>query len=133
MDEQAALDARLTPTPDARRLWTATLREAFETGAPVVLVAEVDSRIAGFVVLEDAATAPVYVAEPAVHIGELYVAPAHRRAGVARALLDAAADEAVRAGARTLRFDVAASNAASHALVAAWGARPFATTYTRDL
>ncbi len=42
MDEQAALDARLTPTPDARRLWTATLREAFETGSPVVLVAGAD-------------------------------------------------------------------------------------------
>lgn len=133
MDEQATLDARLTPAPGAARLWAATLREAFETGAPVVLVAEVDGAVAGFVVLEDAASAPVYAAEPAVHIGELYVAPAHRRAGVARALLDAAADEAARAGVRTLRFDVAAANAASHALVAAWGARPLATTYTRGV
>ena len=130
--EQAAFDARLTPAPDADRLWAATLREALDSGTPSVLVADVDGRVAGFVVIDGLAASPVLAAPPSAVVGELYVAPSFRRRGLARALLDAASAEAARLGAAAVRFEVASGNAASHALVAAWGARPLATVYTRE-
>ena len=132
--EQRAADPRLAPSPEAGRLWAGTRREAADTGTPAVWVAEdVDGALVGFVVAEPFAASPVYADAREVYVGELYVAPAARRSGLARRLLDAASAWAAAAGADRLRFDIASGNAAAESLVAAWNARPLATTYTRDL
>ena len=133
MDEQATFDGRLTPSPRAGRLWAATLREAFDDGTPALWVAEASGAVVGFVVAEATMGAPVYASGAAVHVGELYVAPAHRGAGVARRLLDAVVTWAAAGGVAEVRFEVATANAASHAMVTAWGARPVAVTYVRDV
>lgn len=133
MDEQATFDARLAPSPRAGRLWAATLREAFDEGTPAIWVADAEGVAAGFVVGEVVPASPVHAAGATVHVGELYVSPEHRRTGLAQALLDTVAAWASDGGAAEVGFEVAAENAASHALVAAWGARAVAVAYVRDV
>ncbi len=158
--EQGALDARLVPSPDADRLWRATLREAWDDGVPTIwlataaadrdgdrldgaLAADRDGARSGvhasgdeilaFLVAEPFHASPVYVDVAEVHIGELYVRPGARRLGVALHLLDAVAASSREQGARRVRFGVASANAAARSLVARWGAAPLAVTYTRDV
>jgi ribosomal protein S18 acetylase RimI-like enzyme len=84
-----------------------------------VLVAEVDGAIAGYVKLGPAL--PVQSARHVLEIKGLAVSPAHRRRGVGRALIDAAAHEAKARGARRLTLRVLAPNADARALYAACG------------
>lgn len=134
MDEQAALDATVTPATDADARWAVTFRDLVDDDAAALLVVEDDNgRIVGFAVAEPHAEAPVYAPVPEVYVGELYVAPEARRHGVARALLDAVAAWAAGQGAARLRFSVLWANAPSRRMVEAWGASPQAVTYVRAL
>ena len=62
-------------------------------------------------------------AEHGLYVGDLYVAPAHRRQGVARALLAALARAGQRRGARHLWLTAREANAAAHAFYRRLGAR----------
>lgn len=57
-------------------------------------------------------------------VKRLYVAPAHRRRGIARALVEAAVAEARALGYTTLRLDTPAGNAAAIALYESLGWQP---------
>ena len=57
-------------------------------------------------------------------VDDLYVAPSHRRRGVATALLDALRADAARRGCRALCAEVGASNAAAVALYTRAGLGP---------
>jgi ribosomal protein S18 acetylase RimI-like enzyme len=84
-----------------------------------VLVAEVDREIAGYAALGH----PTRL-QSNRHVLELHglaVAPAHRRRGIARVLLEAAAEESVRRGARRLRLRVLAPNEPARRLYAGAG------------
>jgi len=133
MAEQATLDPRVAPAPDAGALWRATLADLLRDAGAAVFVAEGASGVAGFLVAEPHAAAPVYAPVRAVHLTELYVAPDARRQGMATALLDAAAAWAEGAGAVRLHMDVLWANAPSRRLVERWGGAPFAVAFTRDL
>jgi aminoglycoside 6'-N-acetyltransferase I len=58
---------------------------------------------------------------PVVFLEGLYVAPEHRRAGVARSLVAAIAEWASEAGCRELASDVVLDNESSHAVHRALG------------
>ncbi len=62
-------------------------------------------------------------AERGLYVADLYVAPAHRRQGVARALLAAAARRGHAIGARHLWLTAKDGNAAAHAFYRRLGAR----------
>jgi ribosomal protein S18 acetylase RimI-like enzyme len=84
-----------------------------------VLVAELEDGIAGYVKL-----GPALRLESTRHVLEikgLAVSHAHRRRGVARALIEAAIREARAAGARKLTLRVLAHNAPARALYARCG------------
>jgi GNAT superfamily N-acetyltransferase len=73
------------------------LRETLVSGEPPVLIARYEGEPAGYAVLR---IAPVLAVDPAaLHIDHLYVAPALRRRGVARALLVVVTGIAERNGA----------------------------------
>lgn len=131
--EQAALDPLVAPAPDAAARWTVTFRDLLDDAASVLLVAEADGALVGFVVAEPHAEAPVYEPAREVHVGELYVAPEARGQGLGRRLLDAVATWAKGQGAVRLRFGVLHGNAPSRRMVEGWGARPHAVAYVRDL
>ena len=83
------------------------------------LVAELDGAIAGYVKLGPAL--PVESASHVLEVKGLAVSPAHRRRGIGRALMDAAAHEASARGARRLTLRVLANNTDARALYAACG------------
>jgi len=134
VDEQAALDARVAPAPDAAALWDVTFRDLVDDASGVLLVAENGGgEIVGFAVAEPHAEAPMYERVPEMHIGELYVHPSARRQGLALALLDAVAAHAAARGAERVRFSVLWANVASRRMVEAWGAEPHAVAFTKPL
>jgi ribosomal protein S18 acetylase RimI-like enzyme len=109
------LDA-LTSTPEV----TPAAGRAPRAPAPAdTLVAVVDGEVAGYVELRPAT--PLESNRHVLEITGLAVDPARRRGGVGRALVEAAAAEAARRGARRLRLRVLAPNAPARALYGACG------------
>ncbi len=90
-----------------------------QTRPDEVLVAELDSRLAGYVTLRP----PTLLASNA-HVQQiqgLAVNPGMQRRGVGRALIDGALDEARRRGARKVSLRVLSSNPDAQRLYAACG------------
>lgn len=73
-----------------------------------VVLAEVDGQIAGFATAFF--TVSGVISERMVHLGDLYVAPGHRRRGIATHLVDEVARFAERNGIRLVRWLSVASN-----------------------
>ena len=90
------------------------LQARMQAGESVVLLAEAESKALGFVQLypmfSSVGTARTWV------LNDLYVDAAARRGGVARALLDAAADFARDDGARSIVLETTRDNAPARAL-----------------
>ena len=95
------------------------LHERLSRGESAVLVAELDGRIAGFTQLypmfSSVRTARLWV------LNDLYVEESARRHGLARALLDAAADFAREQGATGLMLETSRDNEPARALYRAAG------------
>ena len=106
-------------TPD-RALATEYLRARLERGESIVLVASTDDEgFAGFCQLY-----PTFCsvdAAPFLVLYDLYVRPAARRGGVARALMLAARDEAIAAGVTRIDLQTARTNAPARALYESLG------------
>jgi len=97
--------------PQRARDW---LRARTEAGESVVLLAERDGAVVGFVQLypmfTSVGTARTWI------LNDLYVDASARRGGVARALLDAAAEFARNDGARSIVLETTRDNDAARAL-----------------
>lgn len=97
-------------------------REIIGDARGIVVVAEgTDGRLIGY-----ATGHPTYetgYAEAGLYVGDLYVRPAHRRQGVAQALLATLARAGHARGARHLWLTAREGNAAAHALYRRLGAR----------
>ena len=105
--------------PDGARRF---LRERLQAGDSVVLVAEKEKRLVGFAQLY-----PAFSSQSMKRLwilNDLFVTPAHRRAGVARALLSAAEDLARATTAKGLVLATPKTNAAARALYEARGWKP---------
>ncbi|GAA3917197.1 GNAT family N-acetyltransferase [Luteimonas lutimaris] len=103
------------------------LRERLRFGESVVLVARRDGAMAGFVQLY-----PMYSSVRMARtwiLNDLYVDAATRRKGVARALLDAAADFAREDGAAGIALETTVDNAAARALYRSAGWQEDATQW----
>lgn len=105
-----------------------------ELGKPgvVLLVAEVEGVIAGYVYgsLEERDWAKLLDAHGAIH--DVYVADTHRRAGVARALMQSAISALEGQGASQVVLSSATPNTQAQALFASMGFRPTMIEMTRS-
>jgi ribosomal protein S18 acetylase RimI-like enzyme len=91
-------------------------------GSAIVIVAEAPDRaLIGYVTGH--ATYETGHAEKGVYVGDLFVAPAHRRQGIARALLAAMARAGHTQGARHLWLTAREANTAAHAFYRRLGAK----------
>jgi ribosomal protein S18 acetylase RimI-like enzyme len=96
-----------------------------------VYVAEVDDQVAGAVSLW--IQPRLNWTTPQAWIPDLYVDPAFRRRGAARALLDACADEARRRGCHALVLESGHHRAEAHRLYEAYGFEHYARAYKLTL
>jgi ribosomal protein S18 acetylase RimI-like enzyme len=97
-------------------------RDLIEHPQAVVLVAEAeDGALIGYVTAH--ATYETGHAERGLYVADLYVAPTHRRRGVARALLAAAARRGHAFGARHLWLTAKPGNTAAHAFYRRLGSK----------
>jgi ribosomal protein S18 acetylase RimI-like enzyme len=105
-------------TPDA-----AELRAAFLGADPAgfLLVAQVEAAPVGYATGH--ATYETEFAARGFYMGDLYVAPGHRRRGVGRALVAAMAEEARARGGRFLWWTALPDNAGAHGFYRALGCR----------
>jgi ribosomal protein S18 acetylase RimI-like enzyme len=92
-----------------------------------VFVAEVDGRIAGAVSLW--IQPRLNWTTPQAWIPDLYVDPAFRRRGAARALLDACADEARRRGCHVLTLESGHHRGEAHRLYESYGFEYYGRAY----
>ena len=104
------------PDPDGAR---AFLRERLQAGDSVLLIAERDRRFLGFVQLYPSFSSTSM--KRLWILNDLFVAPAHRRAGVGRSLLSAAEDFARATGGKGLELATQKTNATAKALYEACG------------
>lgn len=97
----------------------------------LVLVAEEDGALAG--------AASLWIrprlnwTAPEAWLPDLYVRPAHRRRGVARALLDACVAEARARGCHTLKLESGHDRTSSHPLYGAYGFAHYGRAYRLEL
>jgi ribosomal protein S18 acetylase RimI-like enzyme len=97
-------------------------RDLIANPATLVVVAEApDHALIGYATGH--ATYETGYAEHGLYVGDLYVAPAHRRQGVARALLAALARAGHARGARHLWLTAKQDNTAAHAFYRRLGSR----------
>lgn len=108
--------------PDGRLTMAQIEQDLIGSGAAIVMVAEAtDGSLVGY-----ATAHPTYEtghAERGLYVGDLYVTPAHRRQGIARALLAALARQGHAQGARHLWLTAKQDNAAAHAFYRRLGSR----------
>jgi ribosomal protein S18 acetylase RimI-like enzyme len=125
-DFEREIDPRM-PTGEA--IADAYLKLMFGRGAElagVILVAEVDDDIAGFVSVWTRYRSSEPDDDPSEHgfISDLVVLASHRGRGIGRALLMAAEVRAREAGAQEIRLSVKAGNATARALYETEGYEP---------
>ena len=104
---QAHYSSLTSATEDQTRTFLVRLAEHPESG--FVIVAEIEDAVVGFAT--GYFTVAGVMAERLVHLGDLYVTPEHRRRGIATALVDEVARQAVAHGIRLVRWLSLAANA----------------------
>ncbi len=124
---------RFFTTPDVAQGYRHFFASQFGQRATLLLVAEVDGAVAGYLYgsLEPRDWAKLLDAHGAVH--DVFVAVAHRRQGLARALLAAAASRFQDLGARQVVLYSASANLEGQALFRQLGFRPTMVELTLDL
>ncbi len=135
IESQAASDERLTPADDAAERWRNDFPLWLDDTTVRLWVACPDdtSDIIGFVRAHRTGPPPLYQDYSEIYIDEVFVVPAHRRTGVATALVDRAVEWGASVGADRLRLSTAATNKAARSFWEARRARPMATVWTESI
>lgn len=120
----------LRPDADARlRRW---LGPVMEDPRGMLLIANVDVAIAGFLAATVEQTVPIFLCQEYALVRLLWVEPQYRRHGVATALLDQAASDYAKMGLPQLRIRANRGDASDRTLEKA-GFRESTVTFVRDL
>ena len=131
---EAAMEPDRSP-PSEMPAHVGALLARIETQHGFALIAEIGGAPAGMLIAHRDASFGTIVPEDRRACGlvsDLYVDPAHRRRGVAHALLEEAEARFVAQGLRRMTIAAVWENAAARALYARWG-RPALAEYVRDI
>lgn len=134
-DFERAIDPRLRPGAAMAAAYTAELRERSVRRDGVILVAEIEGAVAGFVAVQARVPYEGLDDPPGFYalVSDLAVLPAHRRKGLGRALLDAAEAHARARGAPELRIAVLAENVDAGRIYRTAGFRPYLEILSKPL
>ncbi len=131
--EHQALDPRYRLADDAAARWSTDFRDWTRSDGSRVWLALDAGRPVGLLTAHLYQPAPVYRERLFVHVGDLYVTPGARGAGVGRALLDHAEAWGRAEGATQLQAGVLAANAAGRAFWGRAGADDYSVTVALGL
>lgn len=122
-DFERNLDPRLPAGEHVADTYLDLMFQRCREFAGVVLVAEMDQAVVGFVTIWTRYRSCEPDDDPAEHgfVSDLVVSATHRGRGIGRRLVRAAEARAREAGARTIRLSVKAGNAGARSLYAAEG------------
>jgi GNAT superfamily N-acetyltransferase len=121
---QQQLDPALyQPHPDAERRFLRWVGEVGGDPRSILVVAEEQGRIVGFVYAVVERDLPIYLCEEFAVIREWWVEPSSRRRGAGRALIDLVVAEMVAVGVCQLRVRTAAGDADARSLLGRCGFR----------
>jgi ribosomal protein S18 acetylase RimI-like enzyme len=122
-DFERNLDPRLPPGEHVADTYLDLMFQRCRDFSGVVLVAEMDHAVVGFVTIWTRYRSCEPDDDPTEHgfVSDLVVSATHRGRGIGRRLLRAAEARAREAGARTIRLSVKAGNAGARSLYAAEG------------
>lgn len=125
-DHNASLDRRIQLVPVNETEFALALREVMQRATSVVLVAEREAEIAGFVTASIEQNQPDRLPERHATIGYIYVLPAHRRKGVAAALIASLRQWAAKQdGVHHIEMTVLANDGAAAGFWSSAGFTPF--------
>jgi len=96
--------------PDSKRKWSGYLREKFGEISTKLVVAEEEGEIVGFMLCLLEPNVPVYRERKIGVISDVFVKQQRRRKGLAKKMLDYAAEWLRKNKVRTVRLNVAADN-----------------------
>ncbi len=99
----------------------------------VLLAAELDSKLVGFLVASVETNIPVYRLDRFGFIHDVWVEPSARGHGIGKALAERAVEQFRSMGIKQVRLETAADNPGARALFASCGFRPATTEMLRDL
>ena len=119
--------------PDAERRFLRWAGEVGEDPRSMLLVAEEQGRLIGFVYAVTERDLPIYLCEEFAVIREWWVEPAFRRRGVGRALIDRTVEELEAVGVCQLRVRTAAGDADARGLLRSCGFRVGTCEMVKDL
>lgn len=134
-DFERTVDPRLLPGGEIAEAYLAQMQARCAAHGGVILVAEEEGKVVGFVGLltrveEEELDQPP---EPHALVSDLSVTESARGRGIGRALLRAAEARARRAGARELRIGALTGNTAAEELYRTEGFRPWLVLLSKSL
>ena len=115
--------ARYAMLPDVVDRYRSWLPKRAEDPRSVFLVADTNPSLAGFLIATIEKNIPIYQLEEFGFIHDVWVDPQHRRSGIARALVEEAANRFRAMGIAQLRLETAAANEHARDLFTACGFR----------
>jgi len=120
-EELARCDERYALRPDAEIMWARWAGQRLRDADSCLLVAESGGEYIGYLLAHADEAQPIFAQRRHATITDLYVAPQHRRKGIARRLAEGAIEFFKKRGIQHARMNVLAKNAAARAFAEKMG------------
>jgi GNAT superfamily N-acetyltransferase len=131
--EEASLDTRFRPSPDAFDRWGADYSVWLQDATRLLAVAEIEAVVAGFVSAHLWNPEPILEERIEAFVEYLFVRPGQRRGGIGTALVNRVAEWASSLGASRLRLRSLARSEEASLFWRSHGADPFSVEMLLDL
>jgi ribosomal protein S18 acetylase RimI-like enzyme len=110
--------------PEPGKHYEGWLRSQIEDDLSLILAAETQSELVGFLIATEEQKIPIYQLQAFGFVHDLWVEPAYRQQGIAQRLVQRTIDHFRQIGVEQIRLDVATANQSAAALFQACGFRP---------
>lgn len=132
-DFHVALDSYYTRKPDATELMRDHFAKKIEVENAVVIIAEIDGKVVGYLMAEPSTRPPVFQGNSALTISDTCVKSDHRRLGIGKAMVDELISIARNQNIDRVEVGYSARNDVSIAFWEKIGFKPFSVKASMEL